>query len=94
MQYTFFHKDPRRMQPLVDYLVEQLNAVDFNAELTFDTVKVLCFFRAFYEEMNWKFYAWTDDVLKRCWPEITGEHDDVCLCPIDVDVKPSHTTSQ
>ena len=68
------------MQPLVDYLVEQVKIVDFNAESTFDIVKVLCFFRAFYEEMNWKFYAWTEDILKRCWPEITSEHDDVSHC--------------
>ena len=62
---------------MVDYLVEEFNAVDFNAESTFDVVKVLCFFRAFYEELNWKFSAWTDEVLRRCWPEIASEHDDV-----------------
>lgn len=76
-QFVFFNKDPRRVQPLVDYLVEEFNTVDFNAESTSDVVKVLCFFRAFYEEMNWKFSAWTDEVLRRVWPEISSEHDDV-----------------
>lgn len=57
--------------------MNEFNQVDFNAESTSDVVKVLCFFRAFYEEMNWKFTAWTDDVLRRCWPEIGSEHDDV-----------------
>lgn len=75
----FFCKDPRRLQPLVDYLVDQFNTVDFNAESTSDVVKVLCFFRAFYEELDWKFSAWTDDVLRRVWPEISSEHDDVSI---------------
>ena len=79
IQHMFFNKDPRRMQPLVDYLVKEFHAVDFNAESTFDVVKVLCFFRAFYEEMNRKFTVWADEVLKRCWPEISSEHDDVCI---------------
>ena len=57
--------------------MDQFNTVDFNAESTSDVVKVLCFFRAFYEELNWKFSAWTDDVLGRVWPEISSEHDDV-----------------
>lgn len=77
LEYVFFNKDPRRLQPLVDYIVDQFNTVDFNAESTSDVVKVLCFFRAFYEELNWKFTAWTDDVLRRVWPEISSEHDDV-----------------
>ncbi len=76
-QYSFYNKDPRRMQPMVDYLFEKFNSVDFNAESTFDVVKVLSFFRAFYEELSWKFAPWTDEVLRRCWPEISSEHDDV-----------------
>ena len=64
---------------MVDYLVEEFNTVDFNAESTSDVVKVLCFFRAFYEELNWKFSVWSDDMLRRVWPEITSEHDDVSL---------------
>jgi hypothetical protein len=57
--------------------MEEFQTVDFNAETTFDVVKVLSFFRAFYEEMDWKFSAWSDDVLRRCWTEIHSEHDDV-----------------
>lgn len=65
------------MQPLVDYIYQEFLAVDFKAESTFDVVKVLSFFRAFYEELGWKFSAWSDDVLERCWSEIDSEHDDV-----------------
>jgi proteasome activator subunit 4 len=76
-QYLFYRKDPRRVQPLVDYLLDEFNSLDFNGESSFDAVKILSFFRSFYDEMDWKFSAWTDDVVKRCWPEICGEHDDV-----------------
>ena len=65
------------MQPLVDYLVEQVKIVDFNAESTFDIVKVLCFFRAFYEQLGIKFTPWVSDTLNRCWAELKCEHDDV-----------------
>ncbi|EIN13624.1 hypothetical protein PUNSTDRAFT_94808 [Punctularia strigosozonata HHB-11173 SS5] len=75
--YVLSNKDPRRVQPLVDYLVEEFTTTDYNAESSFDAVKILCFFRAFYEELNWKAFAWMDDVMGRIWPELPGEHDDV-----------------
>lgn len=73
----FFHKDPRRVQPLVDWVVSEFQTADMNGESTFDAVKVLCMFRAFYEEMGWKAAAWMDEAVLRVWPELTGEHDDV-----------------
>lgn len=57
--------------------MEEFETVDLNAETTFDAVKALCFFRSFYEELNWKFSPWCDDVLQRCWGELHSEHDDV-----------------
>lgn len=66
------------MQPLVDYIIDEFNGVDFNSESTFDVVQVLCLFRAFYEELGWKFFPWAEDALARCWSEIDrSEHDDV-----------------
>jgi proteasome activator subunit 4 len=65
------------VQPLVDFVVSEFNSVDFNGEFSFDVVKVLCLFRAFYEELGWPSAAWMDAALTRAWPEITGEHDDV-----------------
>ncbi|KAG6869175.1 hypothetical protein C0993_012274 [Termitomyces sp. T159_Od127] len=44
--------------------------------MTFDGVKVLALFRAFYEELGRKFDAWTEDTLARTWAEISSEHDD------------------
>lgn len=73
----FYHKDPRRVQPLVDFLVDAFNDLDFNSELSFDVIKVTSLFRAFFEELGPKFYAWTDGIVKRSWAEIHGEHDDV-----------------
>jgi proteasome activator subunit 4 len=62
---------------LVDYVVNEFNSLDFNGESSFDVVKALSLFRSFYAQMGWKFFAWTDNVVNRCWPEIHGEHDDV-----------------
>lgn len=73
----FFHKDPRRVQPLVDHLVHEFESLDFNGESTFAISQVLVFYRAFYEELNWKFTPWIDDMVHRVWGELGCEHDDV-----------------
>lgn len=77
VQYIFYHRDPRRVQPLVDFLVSTFKQLDFNAELSFDVYKVVSLFRAFYEELGRKFTAWTDEVVELSWKQINGEHDDV-----------------
>ncbi|KAG6910596.1 hypothetical protein DXG01_009547 [Tephrocybe rancida] len=76
-QYIFFRTDPRRVQPLVDFIVTEFKNIDYNAEMTFDGIKVLSLFRAFYEELGRKFDAWTEDTLSRTWGEINSEHDDL-----------------
>lgn len=73
----FFHKDPRRIQPLVDFIVDSFMHLDFNTELSFDAVKVIAPFRAFFEELGRKFMPWVDQTVERSWAEIHGEHDDV-----------------
>lgn len=73
----FYNKDPRRLQPLVDYLMEAFKNMDYNPDMSFDAVKVLSLFRAFYEELGLKFTAWADEVLKIVWPQIHSDHDDV-----------------
>lgn len=55
--------------------------MDYNAESSFDAVRILCFIRAFYEELNWQSAAWMDDILHRMWQELVGEHDDVSRAP-------------
>ncbi|KAF9785996.1 hypothetical protein BJ322DRAFT_1005050 [Thelephora terrestris] len=77
LEYMFYHRDPRRAQPLVDQLVDGFNSVDFNGESTFAISQVLCFYRAFYEELGWRFEPWADDMIARVWPEIGCEHDEV-----------------
>lgn len=74
-----FHKrDPRRYQALVDYLVQEFYSTDYNGESSLNAVKALCFFRAFYEEQNWKFSGWVDQAVEHVWVEISSEHDEVC----------------
>jgi len=61
----------------VDELIDRFNSVDFNGESTFGISQVLCFYRAFYEELGWRFEPWADDMIARAWPEIKCEHDEV-----------------
>ncbi|KDR84809.1 hypothetical protein GALMADRAFT_217878 [Galerina marginata CBS 339.88] len=77
LEYMFYHKDPRRVQPLTDFLVDAFINLDFNVELSFDAVKIISLFRAFFEELGRKFTPWMDMTVERSWSEIHGEHDDV-----------------
>jgi proteasome activator subunit 4 len=77
LEYMFHKRDPRRYQALVDYLVQEFCATDYNGESSLNAVKALCFFRAFYEEQNWKFSGWMDLAVDRVWAEISSEHDEV-----------------
>lgn len=79
LQYIFYNRDPRRVQPVVDQLLHELRHVDFHGESTFDIVKILSFFRSFYEQIDWKFYAWAEDALDIYWPQLNSNHDDVRL---------------
>ncbi|KII93397.1 hypothetical protein PLICRDRAFT_694576 [Plicaturopsis crispa FD-325 SS-3] len=77
LEYVFHHTDPRRVQPLATYLMEEFLATDYNSELSFDATKIISLFESFYQELGWKFSAWTDTTVERCWSEIHGEHDTV-----------------
>ncbi|KAI0374438.1 hypothetical protein BV20DRAFT_1049238 [Pilatotrama ljubarskyi] len=76
-EHVFYNKDPRRLQPIVDRIMEEFKIVDFNGESTFEIIQVLCFFRAFYEQLGLKFTPWVEEVLDRCWAELKCEHEDV-----------------
>jgi proteasome activator subunit 4 len=73
----FTNRDPRRVQPLVTFVIDTYTDADWNTESSFDAIKVLSIFRTFYEGMGWKSSAWVPDAVQRAWPELTGEHDDV-----------------
>ena len=73
----FFSRDPRRLQPLLDHILESFRTCDFNGELSFPSVKICSFVRAFYEEEGWRSSAWMDDILARYWAELNSEHDEV-----------------
>jgi len=61
----------------MDYFMEEFKTTDYNGESSFDAIRTLSLFRGLYEELNWKFSPWIDEVIDRCWPEISGEHEDV-----------------
>ena len=77
LEYMFFSRDPRRVQPLVDHLFESFRTCDFNGELSLSAVKVTSFIRAFYEELSWRCTPWMDEILQRYWQELNSEHDEV-----------------
>lgn len=62
---------------IANHLVEEFHSSDYNGESSLAAVKAFSFLRAFYEELGWKFTAWTDAAIERVWPEMSSEHDEV-----------------
>jgi proteasome activator subunit 4 len=77
LEYMFYRTDPRRVQPLVDFIWKAFRSMDYNPELSFDATKVITLFRSLYEEMGRKFVPWMDETTKRAWSQIANEHDHV-----------------
>ncbi|KAA1468544.1 hypothetical protein DENSPDRAFT_833875 [Dentipellis sp. KUC8613] len=77
IEYMFYNRDPRRHQALVDYILKEFETTDYNGESSLVAVKALCFLRAFYENESRKFIPWADEAVKRVWPEIKSDHDEV-----------------
>ncbi|TFY83729.1 hypothetical protein EWM64_g270 [Hericium alpestre] len=77
LEYVFYNRDPRRHQTLVDYILREFEATDYNGESSLVAVKALSFLRAFYEDEGRKFVPWADDIVRRVWPEIHSDHDEV-----------------
>ncbi|KAG9011119.1 hypothetical protein FRB94_009262 [Tulasnella sp. JGI-2019a] len=77
LEYVFTNKDPRRLQPLMDWIVNQGLSMDFNAESSFEAVKIMCFVRCLVDTLGWRFAAWTPDFLALYWDNIGSDHDEV-----------------
>jgi proteasome activator subunit 4 len=76
---VFARRDPRRLQPLADHVIDTFKKSSFNSESSFEALKVLNMFRVLYLELSTKFRPWLDETMNHFWPEIQGEHDDVCF---------------
>src|ERR1700761_4694337 len=81
-QYVIGNRDPRRINQLVDYVLQDFLTVDFNGDSFFAPVKVASFMRSFSEELLWHFRPWLETVLERYWKEVDCDHDEVwrCMC--------------
>ncbi|KZW02065.1 hypothetical protein EXIGLDRAFT_736784 [Exidia glandulosa HHB12029] len=77
VEYIFCNRDPRRSQPLVDFVVEQGLTTDYNGESSFESSRSASFWRAMAEELGWRFAAWTDQWVERHFVELASEHEEV-----------------
>jgi proteasome activator subunit 4 len=77
LETVFHRKDPRRLWPVLEFILKEFNETDYNGESSFDAFKSLSLMKGIYIELKWKFSAWLDNILDRAWPEIKSEHEDV-----------------
>ncbi|KAI0308000.1 hypothetical protein B0F90DRAFT_1813347 [Multifurca ochricompacta] len=79
IEELILNPDQNKQRGAAEFMAGLLNvhSTDYNGESSLNAVKSLCFFRAFYEEQNWKFSPWVDQTIERVWAEISSEHDEV-----------------
>ncbi|KAG8998807.1 hypothetical protein FRB90_012229 [Tulasnella sp. 427] len=77
IEYMLLERDPRRVQPLVDWLVKKGLSIDFNSESSFEPIKMTFFVRTMIDTLGWRFAPWTPAFLKLYWNQIGCEHDEV-----------------
>ncbi|KAH7104159.1 hypothetical protein BKA62DRAFT_635182 [Auriculariales sp. MPI-PUGE-AT-0066] len=77
VEYLFNGRDPRRTQPLVDFVVDQGLTADYNGESSIEASRSASFWRSMAEELGWRFTAWVDQYVERHWQELASEHDEV-----------------
>ncbi|KZT61305.1 hypothetical protein CALCODRAFT_514830 [Calocera cornea HHB12733] len=71
------NRDPRRLQPLIDYIIANGLEVDFNNQSSFEVVKKESFVRAIDADLGWRFSAWAGDFFERYWEEVGSQHEEV-----------------
>lgn len=77
LEYTLGNRDPRRSQPIIDFIVSENRTMEYNQELSFDAVRICCFTQAMAEALGWRFQPWIQPVLQRHWQELASDHDEV-----------------
>ncbi|KAI9462361.1 hypothetical protein BJY52DRAFT_1221991 [Lactarius psammicola] len=92
LKTTFANRIKTDTLPIWMSFLEEFHSTDYNGESSLNAVKALCFFRAFYEEQNWKFSQWVDQAVERVWAEISSEHDEASYIPVPKERPMTHLT--
>ncbi|PVF98837.1 hypothetical protein CPB86DRAFT_757643 [Serendipita vermifera] len=77
LEYLLGNRDPRRSQPIVDYIINESRLMEYNQELSFEAVRICCFTQAMAESLGWRFQPWIEPILERHWQELASDHDEV-----------------
>jgi proteasome activator subunit 4 len=77
-EHTLYQRDPRRMQPMVDYLLEVGQSVDYTQDSAFELKKATALSSSLMRCLAWRFEPWADDFVKLYFgPAISSDYVDI-----------------
>ncbi|KLO18849.1 hypothetical protein SCHPADRAFT_819201 [Schizopora paradoxa] len=72
--YIFKDRDPRRIQPLLNYVVEMFEACDFNSQFPFHVEVPATFIIATMTAIGWRSEPWLEKIVNQYWLGLKAEH--------------------
>lgn len=61
--FQFYKRDPRRMQPMLDFVLEKAHSCDVTSSSAFESTKSLTWLSCLMRCMTWRFDAWSDSFI-------------------------------
>jgi proteasome activator subunit 4 len=71
-EHVLFQRDPRRVQPLVDYLLEVGRSVDYANGSAFELKKAVSMTSSLVRCFGWRFEPWADEFIDICFNQASS----------------------
>ncbi|CED83025.1 Uncharacterized conserved protein [Phaffia rhodozyma] len=62
-EFNFFKRDPRRVQPMIDFVIQKAKSLDYSAGFAFEITKSLNFINCLMRCLSWRFDAWSGEFI-------------------------------
>lgn len=78
-EFNLFKRDPRRLQPLVDFIIQRAHDADLNGGSAFALNKSLTFMHSLMRCMSWRFDAWSEQLSSEYFDALGNDYAEVRL---------------
>lgn len=75
--YNFYKTDPRRIQPLMSFVLEKARSVDLDAGSAFEVTKSLTFLNCLIVRLSWRFDAWTGGMVDEMFASLGNDFAEI-----------------
>lgn len=76
-EFNFFKRDPRRLQPMVDFVLETARSADLSAGSAFGITKALTFLNSLMRCLSWGFEPWTGNMKEEFFAALDNDYAEI-----------------